>query len=472
MPVTFPDYDFDAATHAAAADLPQQAKVIKNVLRQHVSRQAAVAGIGGDALRQKARRIKDECLANLDTYLEQMARNVELAGGQVHWAADAAQANDIILEICRRVGARTVIKSKTMTSEETHLNHFLEHHGVQPIETDLGEYIVQMAGQVPSHLVAPCAHLSKEDIGRIFENALGIPYTSDPRSLAEVARVRLREKYRTADVGLSGANFGIAQTGSIVLFTNEGNARMCTTWPKVHIALMGMEKLIPRMEDLTHFIRLLPGAATGQPITVYVNIITGPRARGELDGPQEFHLVVLDNGRSGILGSAYRDALRCIRCGACMNACPVYRHLGGGHAYGSVYPGPIGTVLTPLLDGMEKRKELPHATSLCGACFDACPVQINMPEMFISMRADQVRAGLAGWFERLLYRAAAWGLKRSWTYRFGAWLARWAGRRIAEDGWIRSVPPPFAGWTNHRDMPAPAGKTFRQMWSQALKDER
>jgi L-lactate dehydrogenase complex protein LldF len=468
MPVTFANYDFDATTHAAAADVKQQQKVIKNVLRQHVSRQAAVAGLGGDALRQKARHIKDHCLANLDKYLEQMARNVEKAGGHVHWALDAEQANEIILEICRKVGAKTVIKSKTMTSEETHLNHFLEEHGLEPIETDLGEYIVQLAGQVPSHLVAPCAHLSKEDVGRIFEKALGIPYTNEPRALAETARVRLRERFRTADVGLSGANFGIADTGSIVLFTNEGNARMCTTWPKVHIALMGMEKLIPRMEDLTHFIRLLPGAATGQPITVYVNLITGPRAAGELDGPEEFHLVVLDNGRSGILGSAYRDALRCVRCGACMNACPVYRHLGGGHAYGSVYPGPIGTVLTPLLDGMEKRKELPHASSLCSACFEACPVQINMPEMFISMRGDQVKAGMAGFFERLLYRAAAWMMRRPWAYRLAGRLGRLLAAPMAEDGWIRSVPPPFAGWTNHRDMPAPALKTFAEMWKDGI----
>jgi len=466
MPVTFQNFDFPSATHRAANDGVLQGKVIRNVVKLHNAREGAVPGLGGEALKQKARHIKDECLANLDKYLEQMADNVRKAGGHVHWAADALQANEIVLDICRKAGGKTIIKSKTMTSEETHLNHFLEEHGVDPIETDLGEYIVQLAGQVPSHLVGPCAHLSKGDIAQIFHEKLGIPLTDDPNTLAEVARVRLREKFKTADIGLSGANFGIADTGSIVLFTNEGNGRMCTTWPKVHIALMGMEKLIPRLEDLATFIRLLPGSATGQPITVYCNMITGPRRAGELDGPEEFHLVVLDGGRSNILGGAYRDALRCIRCGACMNSCPVYRHVGGGHAYGSVYPGPIGTLLTPLLDGMKNRKELPHASSLCGACFEACPVQINMPEMFIAMRGDQVQGGMAGWGERFLYRMAAWGMKRPWAYKLGSFLARWFARPVSEDGWVRSAPPPFSGWTDHRDAPAPAKQTFRQKWAE------
>jgi L-lactate dehydrogenase complex protein LldF len=426
------------------------------------NRRAYAALADSDKLRDHAKRIKEHTLAHLDRYLEQLEASVKRLGGHVHWAADAAQAREIIVGIAASAGCRRAVKSKSMTAEEIHLNPALEAAGIEVAETDFGEYVIQLAGERPSHLVAPAVHHTRETIARVLSQSLGEILPDDPRTLALAGRRVLREKFRQCDLGISGANFAVAQTGTIALVTNEGNGRLTTTWPRVHVALMGMEKVIPRLADLPVFLKLLARAATGQTLSVYTTLITGPRRSGDLDGPEEFHLVLLDNGRARVLATPFRESLQCIRCGACLNACPVYRRIGG-HAYGGVYSGPIGSILTPLYDSVPANLHLPHASSLCGACQSACPVRINIPQMLIGLRELQHETSGNRW-EALAYRAWAMVLKRPWLYRLATLLARVLLRPQAKGGWLQRLPGPGGGWTAVRDFPAPAARSFREQW--------
>ena len=421
-----------------------------------------------DLVRQKARTIKDQTLAELDRHLVTLDKSVTSLGGHVYYADDGADACRQVLEIIGRCGGKRIVKSKSMTSEEIHLNSALEEAGLEVVETDFGEYIIQVAGHRPSHIVGPALHLSAQDVAEILSKPAGERLPAERQTLAAFARAQLREKFALADVGISGVNFAIAETGSIVLITNEGNGRLTTALPRVHIAIMGMEKVIPKLSDLPFFLKVLARAATGQKLSVYTSIITGPRREGELDGPEEFHLIILDNGRSRILAGPLRESLFCIRCGACLNACPVYRTVGG-HAYGGVYAGPIGAVLTPLYDGLAANHHLPHASSLCGACQAACPVKIQIPQMLIQLREQLHHAPehKPGWLERWAYGLWAAVLRSPRLYRLASWLAsRAIGSRLRRDPWIRRMPGKAAGWTVRRDFPAPSARRFRDWWEE------
>jgi L-lactate dehydrogenase complex protein LldF len=422
---------------------------------------AALADI--DALRDHAKRIKEHTLAHLDRYLEQLEASVQKHGGYVHWAANAEEARRIVLDLARQTTSRRIVKSKSMTSEEIHLNPALEAEGLEVTETDFGEFIIQLAGERPSHIVAPAVHHTRESIARVLSKLNGETLSDDPQSLAKAGRRLLREKFAQADMGISGANFAVAETGTIVLISNEGNARLTTTCPRVHVAIMGIEKVLPRWVDLPVFLKLLARAATGQPLSVYTSIITGPRRAGEKDGPEEFHLVLLDNGRSRVLATPFRESLQCIRCGACLNACPVYRRIGG-HAYGGVYSGPIGSILTPLYDSVAENPHLPHVSSLCGACQAACPVKINIPHMLIGLRELQTQEKGKSRWEKLAYRLSCAILSRPWLYRLALRCTRLVLRPLARDGWLRRLPGPGAAWTAARDFPAPAARSFRECW--------
>jgi L-lactate dehydrogenase complex protein LldF len=464
-------HDFLAAAGQALADVPLQEALVRLTGTLLAGNRRGYAALGdSSALRDHAKRIKEHTLARLDRYLEQLESSVHRLGGEVHWAATAEDARRIIVDIARETGSKRVVKSKSMTTEEVHLNPALEAAGVEVTETDFGEFILQLAGERPSHLVAPAVHHTRESIARILSEHVGRPLPDEPAPLARVGRELLREKFARADMGITGANFAVAETGTIVLVSNEGNARLTTTCPRVHVALMGLEKVIPRLEDLPVFLKLLARAATGQTLSVYTTLITGPRRTGDTDGPEEFHLVILDNGRSRVLGTPFRESLQCIRCGACLNACPVYRRVGG-HAYGGVYAGPIGSILTPLYDSVADNPHLPHASSLCGACQAACPVKINIPHMLIGLRELQHHSRpkgstLARLGERLAYRVSKEVLRRPWLYRLALSAARLALRPLARDGWLRKLPGPGSRWTAARDFPAPAGTSFRQRWKE------
>ena len=467
---THEHHEFLAAANQALADLNLQSALSRlgETLAAR-NRDAFAAFDRSDLLRQKARTIKDATLAELDRHLETLETSVRERGGEVHYAADGQEACSTILEIIRRAGASRVVKSKSMTTEEIHLNRALEAAGLDVVETDFGEYILQVAGQRPSHLVAPALHLRVAEVAEILSRDAGRPLPADPEQLAAYARARLRDRFAAAEVGITGANFAVAETGTIVLISNEGNARLTTSLPRIHIALLGMEKVIPRLADLPVFLKVLARAATGQKLSVYTSLVTGKRQPGELDGPDEFHLVVLDNGRSNILGGPLRESLFCIRCGACLNVCPIYRNVGG-HAYGGVYAGPIGAVLTPLYDGLTANEHLPHASSLCGACQAACPVKIQIPELLIKLREQlHHQPSHTGWLERTAYRVWAWTMRSALRYRFATWLAtRTAGRWWRRRRWL-SHWPGLSGWTDTRDFPAPAAARFRDWWDQQEK---
>jgi len=420
-----------------------------------------------DGLRTLAGNIKAHTLDHLDFYVEQLEANILKNGGQVHFAATAEEANQLIVQIAQQNQCKLIVKSKSMVSEETELNRSLIDAGLTPIETDLGELIVQIANDHPSHIVMPVMHMRRKQIGEIFAKFFNVPFTDEPQALAEMARVYLRDTFNKADMGISGVNFAVAETGSIVICTNEGNGRMCTSRPRVHVALMGMEKIIPRFADLSVFLKLLARSASAATLTQYTNIITGPKRPGEFDGPDQFHLIIMDNGRSRILASDYRDTLRCIRCGACLNTCPVYRTVGG-HAYGSVYPGPIGALLTPLFNGLEHHEHLPQATSLCGACYEACPVKINIPEMLVLMRRDLKSVGKLKFSQRVLFRLWTIALSSKMLYLLGQKFQKLTLRHAihSDAGWIKKLPGPAKGWTQARDFPKPPAKTFRQLWQE------
>ncbi len=372
-------HDFMAAADVALANPPLQLALgrLADTLMAG-NRRAYAALADSDKLRDHAKRIKEHTLANLDRYLVELEASVQRVGGKVHWAADAAEARHIIIDIAKQTNCRRIVKSKSMTTEEVHLNPALEQAGLEVVETDFGEFIIQLAQERPSHLVAPAVHHTRESIGKILADHTKTLQSDDPATLAHIGRRVLREKFRAAEMGITGGNFLVAETGTVALVTNEGNGRLTTSCPRVHVALVGIEKVIPRLIDLPVFLKLLARAATGQTLSVYTTIVTGPRKAGEGDGPDEFHLVLLDNGRSKVLGTPFRESLQCIRCGACLNACPVYRRIGG-HAYGGVYSGPIGSILTPLYDSVPANPHLPHASSLCGACLSRLPGENQYP---------------------------------------------------------------------------------------------
>ena len=440
-----------------------------STLRLYTHRLQAVHEVPGfDRLRDRAREAKRQAIEHLDYYLGQFADQVERNGGEVHWASTAEEVCKIVVDITRRSRAREVVKAKSMVAEEVELNHALEAAGIRAVETDMGEFIIQLAGERPAHIVAPAIHKTREDVSDLFVTRLQSDRTVVPEELTAIARRALRAMFQKADLGLSGANFAVAETGTVVVIENEGNIRMCTTVPRVHVALVGIEKLIPRFADLGVFLRLLGRSGTGQKLTTYTSLLTGPRRLGE-DGPEEMHVVLVDNGRTKALADPkMREMLYCIRCGACLNACPVYRKIGG-HAYGGVYSGPIGALVTPELEGMGKARELPFASSLCGACREVCPVRINIPDMLLHLRSEaqalapQRQESLLS--ERLTFRLWAFAMRHPSLYALGSRLARWGQTLVARSGWIRRIPLyPASQWTLNRDFPALAPKTFRQRW--------
>jgi L-lactate dehydrogenase complex protein LldF len=436
-------------------------------------RQEAAARLAEfDLLRDTARAIKDHTLAHLDLYLETYEQRVTAHGGHVHYAVNADEARAIILGICRKANARTVTKGKSMVSEEIGLNAFLEANAITPVETDLGEYIIQIRGEAPSHIIAPAIHVTKEqvqaDFRRVHTHLPADRNLEESTTMLAEARGVLREKFLAADVGITGANFLVAESGTSIIVTNEGNGDLTQTLPPVHIVLATIEKLVPTLEDVAQLLRVLARSATGQEMSVYTTLSTGPRRPGDPDGPREYHVVVLDNGRSAMLGSAFQDMLRCIRCGACMNHCPVYNAVGG-HAYGFVYPGPMGSVLTPAIVGIENAKHLPNASTLCGRCEEVCPVRIPLPRMLRAWREREferhlspatVRSGLALW---------AYFARRPRLYGFATALAARMlagfGRRKGRFRWL----PLASSWTGHRDFPAPQGPTFQAQWKARSK---
>jgi L-lactate dehydrogenase complex protein LldF len=427
-------------------------------------RQDAFAGFPeGEGLRDRARAIKEATLQKLDHYLEQLADNVERLGGHVHWAATAGEARETILRLCRERGVKMAVKSKSMATEEIELNEALERAGVIPVETDLGEYIIQLAHEKPSHIIAPAIHKTKGQVAELFSKELKARFAADPEVLTAAARKELRQKFLQADMGITGANFAIADTGTVVLVTNEGNGRMVTSLPRIHVALMGIEKVIPSMTDLMVFLALLARSATGQKLSVYTTLVRGPRGSAELDGPEEFHLILMDSGRSRQIAGPLREALYCLRCGACLNVCPVYRQIGG-HAYGETYPGPIGILLTAMLKGDRAVKDLAHASSLCGACQEVCPVRIDIPRMLIELRHRLDRDRIAPRGERLMFNIISRVLASPALFRLGAALGRLDQRPFVRDGRLRRLPLLLGRWTRSRDLPRLAPRSFTERW--------
>lgn len=419
-----------------------------------------------------AKAIKAHAITHLDEYLAQLSRQVRAAGGHVHFAADATEAQAIISAIIQDAECDLVVKSKSMTSEEIGLNEALAAAGIRAVETDLGEWIIQLAGDTPSHIVAPAIHKNRQQVVALFNEVTGQDLAdADIPTLTAVARQELRRQFLAAGVGISGVNFAVAETGTLVTVTNEGNGRLVTTVPPIHVALMGLEKVIPTLDDLMVLLELLPRSATGQPLTSYIQMVTGPRCTGEVDGPEALHLVILDNGRSQILGSEFEESLQCLRCGACLNVCPVYRVLGG-HAYGGVYSGPIGAVQTPLLQGAVDYADLPQASTLCGACKDVCPVQIDLPRMLLALR----RQGAEGtprtvkWGERAAFKAYGQVARHPNLYRWALKMGRVGQKPWVKNGRIRRAPGPLKGWTKQRDLPPLAKKSFSSHSIEYIED--
>jgi L-lactate dehydrogenase complex protein LldF len=414
-------------------------------------RTEALSQIPLEDFREKASQIRSHVLDNLPELVDRFSAAATRAGAVVYHAADAQSARDTVLHILKDRGARKIVKSKSMVTEEIHLNPYLESHGLEVVETDLGEYIVQLAGEPPSHILAPAMHKNRQQIGRLFAEKLGVPYEEDPFVLTKIARKALREKFLAADAGITGANLAVADTGSLVLFTNEGNGRMATTLPRLHVAVLSIEKMIPSLEDLCTFIRLLPRSASGQIVSSYVSVITGPRKPGERTGADEVHIVLLDNGRSEILRGDCRDILKCIRCSACLNTCPVYRVIGG-HAYGTTYQGPMGIVLTTLLEGMDKAHPLLDASTLCGACSDVCPVKVPLRDLIDRLRKRRIEEGYAPQTERSAMAGFGFAVKNASVYS-------WAQKALRL---IWPILTRIPGTRPIGRLPVPAATTFRR----------
>lgn len=403
---------------AALQDVALRRVLVKATDHLMGKRTEALSQIPLEDFREKASQIRSQALDQLPELVDRFSAAATRAGAVVYRAADAQAARDTVLHILKDRGAKKIVKSKSMVTEEIHLNSHLESYGMEVVETDLGEYIVQLAGEPPSHILAPALHKNRQQIGKLFVDKLGAEYSEDPFVLTKIARKALREKFLAADAGITGANLAVADTGSLVLFTNEGNGRMATTLPKLHVAVLSIEKMIPSLEDLCTFIRLLPRSASGQIVSSYVSLITGPRKPGERTGAEQLHIVLLDNGRSEILNGDCRDILKCIRCSACLNICPVYRVIGG-HAYGVTYQGPMGIVLTTLLEGMDRSHPLLDASTLCGACSDVCPVKIPLKDLINRLRQRKIREGFSPQTERSAMAGFGFATKHPSFYRWG-----------------------------------------------------
>ena len=430
-------------------------------------------GLEFEGLRDACEDIRNRVLGDLDVWLDIFEERATAGGAEVLWARDGDEICDLVIDVARRHGVTKATKSKSMLSEEAQLNEALAAAGIRPVETDLGEYIVQLAGETPSHIIAPAVHKTIGEVESLFARAHGRPAV--PRSSADIpamareARGVLRQHFLSAEMGITGANFLIAESGTAALVTNEGNGRMVTTLPRVHVVITGIEKIVPTLEDFATLMRLLPRSATGQTISNYVSLLTGTKQPGDHDGPEKTVFILVDNGRAALLGSAYQDMLRCIRCGACMNHCPVYFSLGG-HAYGWVYPGPMGSVLTPLYTGLENALDLPHASTGCNQCGVVCPVRIPLPELMRRLREEQNVRGLRPWSERLALTAWAWVAGRPALYR---WLARRAARYLdwlAEGSGRIRIFGLAPGWTAGRDLPVATGKTFHELYAARKRD--
>jgi len=422
-----------------------------------------------EGTRDAARAIRQRALDDLDTWLAIFERNATARGATVLFAETPAEANALILEIAARHAVKKIIKSKSMVSEESSLDHAIEAAGLTVVETDLGEYILQINDyEPPSHLIGPALHKSKEEVAELFHRKHGTPLKSGIDDLCLEARGVLRGHYLSADMGISGGNFFVAETGSVVIVTNEGNATLTTTLPKVHVAISGIEKIVPTLEDVATLMRLLPRSATGQSISNYVDILTGPRGEGEFHGAEHMYFIVVDSGRAAVLGSDVSEALRCIRCGACMNHCPVYQNIGG-HSYGWVYPGPIGSILTPMYVGLENALDLPHASTMCNQCGVVCPVKIPLPDLQRKLREKEFERHLRPWYESASFRLWSWFALRPALYGLvSGWGVRILRFMAGKDGMIHKLA--LGGeWTDERDMPAPSGRTFRAMYRQRRK---
>lgn len=416
--------------------------------------------------RERAHQIRKHVVSNLDYYLSMFADNVAKTGGHVYFCQTGDEAVKTFMEIAEERKAKLVAKGKSMVSEEIHLNQHLEEKGLEAIETDLGEYILQLAKETPSHLIIPAIHKNKQQIADIFSEEAGEKFEPNTRVLADYARKRLRNYFLEADIGLTGCNFGVAETGAITLVENEGNGRMVSTLPKSHVVVMGMERLVPSYDDLEVVLNMLARSATGQKLTTYTSMITGPRREGELDGPEELHVIILDNGRSEQLGDpVFQEVLHCIRCAACLNVCPVYRHIGG-HTYGSVYSGPIGAVLTPLIQqDMKEAGQLSYASSLCGACYEACPVKIPLHDMLVQLRARKVKLGLTPMAEKIAFKTFQTAFGSVTLYKMGVRSAYFLQKPLVSKGYIKKAPGPAAGWTQSRFLPMVPHKPFRDRWA-------
>src|SRR5579883_901944 len=474
QPIAMPS-DFQQHIHEALADSRLQEAIYTATGRLKDARLAVVADRvlpEYQELRAQANALKQHTIDHLDYYLEQFERNVEARGGRVVFCRDSAEVADFVLSLAKQRGARLIVKSKSMTTEEIDLNERLEHHGLESVETDLGEYLLQLAHERPYHIVAPALHKTRYDVAEILTKRLNAPHDTVPEKQTKLARAVLREKFLAADIGISGANFLVADSGAVVLVENDGNARLTTTAPKIHIAVAGIEKVIPRAQDLAVFLKLLARSATGQLLSVYTSFLSGPRRPGEIDGPDEFHVVLLDAGRTKLLADAEkRQSLYCIRCGACLNHCPVYRKIGG-HSFPWVYSGPIGAIITPQFHGVESEPGLPFASSLCGACAEVCPVKIDIPKILLELRAEvkaEEKHHAANQTERMVFRTFAYAASRPKLWQRATRLAARFGPR--GQGFVKKVPGfmnvgPVRAWLSQRDLPAPAEKSFREMWKE------
>ena len=460
--------DFKANVRAALADAPLQRALGRMPVGFIDRRRAAADRLPEfDALRDAATAIKDHTLAHLDFYLARFEDKVIETGGSVHWCGTAEDACQTVLEICRQAGAKTVTKGKSMIGEEIAINDYLEANGIVPVETDLGEYIIQLRHEPPSHIIAPAIHVNRDQVADAFRQAHTdldpARRLDDNAALLAEARQQLRDRFLAADVGITGANFLIAETGSSIIVTNEGNGDLTQTLPRVHIVLASLEKVVPTLEDASTILRILARSATGQEFSVYTTVSTGPKRAADIDGPEAYHVILLDNDRSKLLGTELQEILRCIRCGACLNHCPVYGAIGG-HAYGWVYSGPMGAVLTPALLGIGTGGHLPNASSFCGRCEDVCPMRIPLPKLMRHLREQEFEAASGAASSRWATRLWAFAARRPWLYHWGARLAvRALARRAGAAGRLASLP--FAGgWTGTRDLAAPQGETFQALW--------
>ena len=466
--------EFDQKIHSTLEDANLQLAIFTSTGRLKQGRIDNVADTtlpDYQELRTQANAIKKHAIENLDYYLEEFENNVRERGGKVVYCKDATDVTDFILGLAKQRGAHLIVKSKSMTTEEIDLNERLEHHGLESVETDLGEYILQLAHERPYHIVAPALHKTRYDVAELFTRNLHVENETVPEKQTAIARSVLREKFLAADIGICGANFLVADSGAVVLVENEGNARLTTSAPRIHIAIAGIEKVIPRAQDLATFLKLLARSATGQLLSVYTSFLAGPRRAGEIDGPEEFYVVLLDNGRTKLLpDKSKRQSLYCIRCGACLNTCPVYRRIGG-HSFPWVYSGPIGAIITPQFMGVTHEPGLPFASSLCGACGEVCPVKIDIPKILLELRSDVKKSEARekqNRLEKLAFQAFAWLMTHPRMFEMAG---RFAGMMApSDDGrWIRTVSPvmnvpPVRAWLSQRDLPPPPAKSFRQLW--------